>query len=95
MSKNTYFRWSEENDRELLRQLLRNGRAWKTIRTQAFQGLNEKQLRNHYGYLVRVGACRGVAERVEARTQQTRRSEAKETENGRIAELLSQLLGGI
>ena len=85
MSKNTYFKWSEEKDNELIRQLLRSGKVWAEIILQAFPGMNEKQLSNRYYYL-RERLSVKTKERIDQKMGENQRRNVK------LALLLSRML---
>ena len=48
-----YFKWSDERDHELMKQLIKYGKQWAYVQQNFFANLKVKQLRNRFYYLTK------------------------------------------
>ena len=60
----TYVHWSERQDSQLIRVLLRHGRQWEMLQHTYFPEFNVKQMKNRFQYLARTALDQRTVERI-------------------------------
>ena len=60
----TYVHWSERQDSQLVRVLLRHGRQWEMLQRTYFPEFNTKQMKNRFQYLARTALDQRTVERI-------------------------------